>query len=63
MYLESLTINNALQKIGHRNKARTITDTAYLEAMEDSDAAFKAILILESDATVFQWRSVSNIPM
>jgi hypothetical protein len=60
--LQSLTMNNALQKIGNNNKDRTVTDTDYLEAEKESDAAFQAILALKPHATLFQWKSVSNIP-
>jgi hypothetical protein len=40
-----------------------VTDTAYLEAEKESDAAFQAILALKPHTTVFQWKSVSNITM
>ena len=60
--LQSLTMNNSLQKIGNNNKDRTVTDTDYLEAEKESDAAFQAILALKPHATLFQWKSVSNIP-
>ncbi len=55
-------MNNALQKIGNNNKDRTVTDTDYLETEKESDAAFQAILALKPHATLFQWKSVSNIP-
>ena len=56
-------MNNALQKIGNKNKAQTITDPAYLEAKDSMEAAFKDILILKPHATLFEWSSVSNIPL
>jgi hypothetical protein len=49
--------------IGNTSKARVVTDTAYLEADQESDAAFQAILALQPHTTVFQWKSVSNIPI
>jgi hypothetical protein len=55
--------HSTLQRIGNKNKPRTITDTSYLTATKDAAAAFQAILILEPDATLFQWTSISNIPM
>jgi hypothetical protein len=61
--MQSLTMNNALQKIGNNNKDRTVTDTDYLEAEKESDAAFHVILALKPHTTLFQWKSVSNIPM
>ena len=55
--------NNTLQQIGNKNKARTITDKSYIEATKDAASAFQAIRDLEPPVTVFQWRSISNIPM
>ena len=52
-------MNNALQLIGNKNKARTITDPAYLETDVLTTAVFKDIL--EPHATLFHWRSVSDI--
>ena len=55
--------NNTLQQIGNKNKDRTITDKSYIEATKDAASAFQAIRDLEPPVTVFQWRSISNIPM
>jgi hypothetical protein len=54
---------STVQQIGNKNKPQTITDTSYLTATKDAAAAFQAILILEPDTTLFQWTSISNIPM
>jgi hypothetical protein len=56
-------MSNALQKIGNKNKARTVTDTDYREAEKESDAAFHVILALKPHTTLFEWKSVSNIPV
>ena len=56
-------MSNALQRIGKRYKARTVTDTDYLEAEKESDAAFHVILALKPHTTLFEWKSVSNIPV
>jgi hypothetical protein len=43
--------------------ARTITEKSYVKATEDAASAFQAIRDLAPDVTVFQWRSISNIPV
>jgi hypothetical protein len=37
-------MNNALQAIGNKNKAQTISDPAYLEARDSMEADFEDIL-------------------
>ena len=54
---------STLQQIGNKNKPRTITEKSYVKATEDAAIAFQAIRDLEPDVTVFEWRSISNIPM
>ena len=62
MYAAESNNESCEQMIGNTSKARVVTDTAYLEADKESDAAFQAILALKPHATLFQWKSVSNIP-
>jgi len=58
-------MNNALQRIGNKNRAATITDPAYLSAKARMEEKFKAVLrvlVLKPDPSLFRWTSVSNIP-
>jgi hypothetical protein len=55
-------MNNALQAIGNKHKARIVTDPAFFSARESMEENFKAVLVLKPHASLFQWTSVSNIP-
>jgi hypothetical protein len=55
-------MNNAVQAIGNKHEARTVTDPAFFSAKESMEEKFKAVLVLKPHASLFQWTSVSNIP-
>ena len=54
-------MNNALQKIGNKNKPATITDPEYVIAKKSMVETFKAVRLLEPPATLFQWTSFSKV--
>jgi len=48
---------------GNTNNKKTATDTAYIDAANMRDTTFQAVMKLKSHSSLFQWKSVSNIPL